>query len=420
MTHPPISPATAEMSALLQQLLLAQGGRYASAVDERDWKQTSVVMQLPEGADPGRRLPAGTWLLLPWDLGQASHLEAWLDQLKGAGLRPDHLVLLTAMAHVAEPYLAGLGQRMNTKIVAVQTETGGLVGDPELCRRLAVLFERQTVDALSWVNPLEHLSALGDPRDPAVFSERLRRAVPRVWLTWSLIAANVLIYLVMAAEVGFEDFGMDQFIRYGANFAALTVGDDQWWRLLSCTFVHGGLLHLGFNMYALKVLGEMAERLFGGPMFAVTYLLAGLGGSVASLGWTLAASPHTFSVGASGAVFGIMGALLGFALARRSSVPAHVFKGLTRSALLFIGINVAIGLSLSFVDNAAHLGGLAVGIPLGALLSRDLPPAPQPAPARQALAIAVSALVLVAAYGLAASMIDEEAVAIGVRYLKGL
>ena len=420
MTTARISPATAEMSALLQQLLLAQGASYASAVTEHDWKRSAVVLRLPPDADPGRRLPPGVWLLLPWDVGEAAHLEAWLAHLQSAGLRPNHVVLITAMAHVAESYLEAIGLRLGAKVAAVQTATGGLVGDPELTGRLAVLFEPQTVDALSWVNPLEHLDALGDPRDPAVFSERLRRAVPRVWLTWALIAANTLVYLVMAAEVGLDDFGVQQFIRYGANFAALTVADEQWWRLLSCTFLHGGLLHLGFNMYALKVLGETGERLLGSAMFGAVYLLAGLGGSIASLGWTLAASPQTFSVGASGAVFGIMGAMLGYALARRSSVPVHVFKGLTRSSLLFIGINVAIGLSLPFVDNAAHLGGLAVGIPMGALLSRDLPPAPQPAPARRALAVGISLLVLLVGYRFAAGMIDEQAIAAGLRYLRSL
>ncbi len=412
-----ISAATADMSALLQQLLLAQGARYASVVNERDWKHSAVVLHLPKGEDLGRRLPAGTWLLLPWDVGEAAHLEGWLDGLKASGLRPDHVVLLTSMAHVADEYLQDLGARVGASVVAVQTLTGGLVGPEATSRRLAVLFEPQTADALSWVNPLKHMSSLGDPRDPQVFFERLRRAAPRVWLMWSLLAANALVFLVMAAEVEMGDFTVDQFIRYGANFAALTAGDDQWWRLLSCTFLHGGLLHLAFNMYALKVLGEMAERLFGSAMFGMVYLLSGLGGSIASLGWTLAETPQTFSVGASGAVFGLMGALLGFALARRQSVPPRVFKGLTRSALFFIGINIAIGFSLSFVDNAAHLGGLAVGVPVGALLSRDLPPAPQPAAALRALAVVITSLVLFGAYHLSAAAIDDETIATGLRFI---
>jgi len=233
-----------------------------------------------------------------------------------------------------------------------------------------------------------------------------------------LVIANVMVFLIMSAEVGMGDFTIEQFIRYGANFAALTAGDDQWWRLVSCTFLHGGLLHLAFNMYALKVLGELAERLFGSAMFALVYILSGLGGSIASLGWTLAATPQTFSVGASGAVFGLMGALLGFALARKQSVPPKVFKGLTRSALFFIGINVAIGLSLAFVDNAAHLGGLAVGLPVGAALSRDLPPAPQPAVALRALAVGITALALLVAYHFSAAAIDEQAIATGLRFIR--
>lgn len=411
------SPDTAHLSALLQQLLLAQGGRYASTVREEDWKESAVLMLLPPGPDPGRRLPDGRYLVLPWDVGEAAHLEAWLGSLFEAGMRPEYTVLITSMAHVSPDYLLALGLRFGTHIAAVQSQTGGLVGHPGLTRHLSVLFEPEFEESLAWVNPLQHMVSLGDPRDPRVFSERLRRASPRAWVTWTLLVANALVYLAMVAEVGMSDFTVAQFMRYGANFAALTVGDGQWWRLISCTFVHGGLLHLAFNLYALKVLGETAERLFGAPMFTAVYLLSGIGGSLASLGWTLRATPETFSVGASGAVFGIMGGLLGYALARRGSVPVRVFKGLTRSALMFIGINITIGLSIAFIDNAAHIGGLIVGTLAGAVLSRDLPPAPQPTAVRRALAIGGLCVALALAWQVAAGSIDEDAIASGMRFL---
>lgn len=152
------------------------------------------------------------------------------------------------------------------------------------------------------------------------------------------------------------------------------------WRLLACTYVHANLLHIGMNMWVLRSVGETAERLFGGAMYAVLYTVAGLGGSIASLVFTLRAHPGMPSVGASGAVFGVMGGLLGFALARRRTVPTHVYKGLLRSALFFSLFNIALGALMAQVDNAAHIGGLAAGFCAGLLLSRELPPAPQPKP----------------------------------------
>jgi membrane associated rhomboid family serine protease len=92
----------------------------------------------------------------------------------------------------------------------------------------------------------------------------------------------------------------------------MTLGAGEWWRLLTSSFVHGNLLHLAMNMFALWQAGQLVERIFGSARFAGLYLLAGIGGSLGSLGWGLLSQHPVNSVGASGAIFGIIGGLLAF------------------------------------------------------------------------------------------------------------
>ncbi|MCO4763807.1 MAG: rhomboid family intramembrane serine protease [Myxococcales bacterium] len=396
-----ITPPTAEFSALTQQLLLSQGAQYRSHIGEAHWKAVPVMLELDGSGQalPGTSaLPAGKWLVLPWDAAEPHLLENWLAHLTSDSDQvPDHVVMITSLGHVNEGWLSALSIKFGLQISALQVAIHSVAGAEQLARPLDCLFEEETQDALRQINPLEHLTALADPRNHAVFLERLRRATPGAFVTRTLIGLNIGVYVVMLLLTGFDLFGgftVDQLTEWGANVSSLTMTDGQWWRLLSCTFVHAGLLHLGMNMWALHALGEMAERLFGNRIFVVVYLLSGLGGSIASLGFTLTAHPMMPSIGASGAVFGIMGGLLGFMLSRRGSVPPALYRSLTRNAIFFIGLNLMIGLSIEAIDNAAHMGGLATGTIAGALLSRDLPPAPQPSLAARATGIGAVLLAL--------------------------
>ena len=137
-----------------------------------------------------------------------------------------------------------------------------------------------------------------------------------------------------------------------------------------------------------------AERLFGSLTFGLLFLMLGLGGSILSLAWTLRAHPTLPSVGASGAVFGVMGGLIGFALARRRSVPPDVRKALLRGGLWFAAINIGLGLALPMVDNGAHIGGLLVGLGLGAAWSRELPPAAQPSWRKRMMVLVIGVVLL--------------------------
>jgi len=138
--------------------------------------------------------------------------------------------------------------------------------------------------------------------------------------------------------------------------------DGQYWRLLTVVLVHGSLIHLVFNMYALWIIGPVVEALYGPIRYLAIYLLCGAAGSAASF----AISPMP-AVGASGAVFGLFGALL---VADRVHKPALTrnARNLTMQIGILIGINLVIGLSIPNIDNAAHIGGLAAGAWLGFVL----------------------------------------------------
>jgi rhomboid protease GluP len=160
-----------------------------------------------------------------------------------------------------------------------------------------------------------------------------------------------------------------QLISWGAIEGVRVALDREYWRLATSAFVHGGLIHMGLNMWSLFVIGRLVERLYGNFAFAVLYLAAGIGGAIASL----AASPVRVSVGASGAICGVLGALLAFLLTHRHTIPLLVLKPLSANAIGYIVFIVILGVLVTNIDQAAPLGGLAVGFVGGLLLTRPWP-----------------------------------------------
>jgi rhomboid protease GluP len=133
-------------------------------------------------------------------------------------------------------------------------------------------------------------------------------------------------------------------------------------------FLHGGPLHIGFNMLVLWQAGRLVERMFGSARFLALYMIAGVCGSMASVLW----NPYVNSVGASGAIFGIIGGLFAFIRRPDSGVPATVVKDLRGSLSGFLVFNIVAGLIYPHTDNAAHFGGLVGGYLAGFLLARSL------------------------------------------------
>lgn len=202
------------------------------------------------------------------------------------------------------------------------------------------------------------------------FKELLATSTPHYFVAPILIGLNVAIFALMAlyGVSPIEPEG-EQLLNWGANFGHFTLSGE-WWRLLSSTFIHIGIIHLALNMQCLWRLGKLTEQLYGNWAFLTLYLLSGLGGSVASLWW----NPNTLSAGASGAIFGVAGGLVVFLYFAKLPVPRATIQGTLTSALIFVGYNLLYGFTSDGIDNAAHIGGLVTGGLVGLLLTRPLPP----------------------------------------------
>lgn len=208
-------------------------------------------------------------------------------------------------------------------------------------------------------------------------------------VTHIIFGLNIAVFVSMLLA-GVQMLGnpsVQDLVRFGANFGPYTLS-GQWWRLLSCIFIHGGLLHIAFNMWCLWDLGRLAESIYGHWMFAAVYLISGLAASLGSIFW----NPFTLSVGASGAIFGIAGALIASFYLGEFSLPRAAMSGMLRSVMLFVGYNLFFGAIVARTDNAAHVGGLLMGLLMGALIAKL---APRPETVGLRLAIALVGLLLV-------------------------
>jgi rhomboid protease GluP len=216
-------------------------------------------------------------------------------------------------------------------------------------------------------------AALADQRVVAGFHLVLMQATPRVVVTPALALVCVAVFLFQCARgVSPTEPRVEDLLAWGANFGPYVAVDREYWRLFTCMFLHIGFVHLAFNMWCLVSAGPMIERLFGNAAFAAVYLLSGLGGELASVSF----HPMVVGAGASGAIFGIFGGLMGFLLVQHQAIPGAMLRPLRSSATGFIAYNTLFGLTNERIDNAAHLGGLAAGFACGLLLSRRLPVVP--------------------------------------------
>jgi rhomboid protease GluP len=209
--------------------------------------------------------------------------------------------------------------------------------------------------------------------------DQIQRVMPTPWKSTGAIAGgsfnqlfigiNVLVFLAMIGTgIPFTGPSSEQMIHWGANFGPLTLG-AQPWRLFTYMFLHGGIIHIGMNMWCLWNLGELAESLYGDWLYALIYVLSGLGGGILSVAW----HPGTVSVGASGAVFGVAGALLASLKLGDFSIPRPMILGTYRSILIFAGYSLLFGAVSRGTDNACHIGGLLTGLGMGSLVAVSAP-----------------------------------------------
>lgn len=189
-------------------------------------------------------------------------------------------------------------------------------------------------------------------------------------ITIALIAINVLVFLAMVASgISFTQPTPREVLIWGGDFGPLTIGAHQYWRLLTSCFLHFGIIHIGMNMYVLYLIGPFIETVFGRMRYLVIYFVAGLAGSIVSV-WV---HPMAVGAGASGAIFGLYGAVFGFLLIRRRTLNPAAMKSISKSAGIFVLYNVVYGSVSGTTDLSAHIGGLLAGFLAGMLL---VPPRP--------------------------------------------
>ncbi len=189
---------------------------------------------------------------------------------------------------------------------------------------------------------------------------------PPIWksATFFLIAINVAVFLTMVLKNpgAFMQPTNQELLRWGADFGPLTL-DNQPWRLITAGFLHIGIIHIAVNMWSLWILGKIAERFVGPTSLVAIYLLTGVGASLASLAW----DPIRVSAGASGPIFGFVGAMIGILYMAKDRLEPVKRKAMLNWVVRVAVINLVIGLTAG-IDNMAHAGGLVTGMVIGALL----------------------------------------------------
>ena len=204
-----------------------------------------------------------------------------------------------------------------------------------------------------------------DARD---FHRRLRETGARVWATPTLVLANLVVFVAMAiATKQASGFDLPTLWAWGANFGPLTTG-GQWWRLVTALFVHYSVLHLLVNLWVLWNIGRRAEQLFGNAALLALYFGTGIIASLTSILW----APTLSSVGASGAIFGLIGAYLAFMWHPGCGVPRSIARRYWLSTAIFALFNLYAGATQPGIDNAAHVGGVISGLVIGWCLARPL------------------------------------------------
>lgn len=233
---------------------------------------------------------------------------------------------------------------------------------------------RALIDRKERVCPLcgEPVSAVA----PAGIGRLLDSVLPQqARYTTVLLSVNVFLFGLMLvatirgsggrfdANLLFGSIDIVTLVRFGAKYGSL-IESGEWWRFVTPVFLHANLIHLGFNSWVLFDLGPAVEGLYGPQKFLVLYVLTGAAGFVLSFLW----QPLAVSIGASGAIFGLIGVMIAYGYRNRRSAGEAVRNMFVRWAVYML----AFGLLIPGIDNAAHIGGLVSGIAFGALVS-DMP-----------------------------------------------
>lgn len=247
----------------------------------------------------------------------------------------------------------------------------------------------------------------GAYREAMVFGRAISRSGPGVrWLLAAHVLATGLLLGVqrwMQAQPGLSETSWRAVLVFGEKSETL-IAQGQVWRLASAGMLHGGAWHFVVNLVVLGILGGVVERVYGTHRLLIVHGLGLLGGTAASLVFT----PRP-SVGASGALFALCGLLLVLARRHQEVLPTRLLRAVVPQLLLYVGFGIALGLVSEVVDQAAHLGGLLVGVGLGFVLRA---PAVEGERVHHGLRVATALAITIPVYGIA--MVAHEASTCGV------
>ncbi|MCL2198907.1 MAG: rhomboid family intramembrane serine protease [Defluviitaleaceae bacterium] len=184
-------------------------------------------------------------------------------------------------------------------------------------------------------------------------------------IAYGLIFVNLMILLLMYMD-GYQVGNVTVPVQYGAILAEFVVHGGEWWRLVAAMFIHFGFSHFFANAFGILIFGTRLERYFGRRMFFIVYIFSGLAGSVVSLFNLYFFQPFAVSAGASGAVYGIVGAMFAYTRVTKRSIEFITWYVM----LIYIGLGMAMGFATPGIDNFAHIGGLLMGVLIGGIYAK--------------------------------------------------
>ena len=249
--------------------------------------------------------------------------------------------------------------------------------EKERPRCVLVAADAAEAEALARLLPATITAGFIDELERRNAMARLNTTGGRPVVSYTILAINVVVFALCGLMgAGWLDADANRLLALGADQWDHTTGGE-WWRLLTSAFLHGGVIHLAVNMYVLFRVGPLAERLFGRTFFALIYLLAAVLSGLASIWW----DPHPVIVGASGAIFAVYGALIAFVTFQKNAFVKGEAAALAFGLLVFVVYNIGLPLMDEIlaghrtgISNGAHVGGLAAGFLLGAVMARPVGP----------------------------------------------
>jgi membrane associated rhomboid family serine protease len=310
--------------------------------------------------------------------GDRFNASGWTRTWLGVS-QPTHLEF--ALSDIASSFVDGQSICLSVHISGRRRTLSLQVNDATLVSKLAAHLAKRNGGDQDW----EELQS---------FNRAMVATTPHTYVTSALVVTNLLVFFVL---FGLSASPLSVYAARlqsgGVNVATLTL-NGEWWRLATAIFLHANLPHLAFNLWALWNIGRLCERLFGHATFIVLYLLCGLVASMSTVVWDAA---H-FSIGASGAIFGLFGAFFAVLALGQMNVPQSYVRAHRWSIATFIVVNLVAGAFTYVVDNAAHVGGLVAGLLLGGLLAANAHVADvgRARPGRLSAAVAAALAMLVA------------------------